>query len=145
MVWTVISSLCLFINAFILFTCEFFRSSRRGILATHWIIINWLISSNWESYFYKYDIHAPGMDLLLPMATFYMIVDHLVSPTTTEHLCQFSQCVFVFLLVGMDCFCLLLALKLHYEVLLVILSFMIFTGVLLLTATPIKLNMNVSL
>ena len=145
MVLRAVNFLSLSVTGIILLTCDFFQSSRRGILTAHWIIISFLTSCSWER-FKTNDIgEIPGSEILLPLSTMLLIFDHfLTSSTPSDCLCLLSRCLMVLLLCVMDAVCLILALELRYEISLVVLSLMIFTGVLLFSTTPLKLNMQVS-
>lgn len=145
MVLRAVTFFSFFVTGILFVTFDFFRSSRRGILTTHWIIVNFLMSCSWEK-FKNNDVgQIAGSEILLPLSTMSLIFDHfstLSSPS--EYLCPLSRCLMIALLCVMDAVCLILALELRYEISLVVLSLMIFTGVLLFSTTPLKLNMEVS-
>ena len=145
MVLRVVNWFSVFITGTLFLTCDFFRSSRRGILTTHWIIISFLTSCSWERFKNNDVFEIPGSEILLPLSTMLLVMDHfstLSSPS--DHLCPLSRCLMIILLCVMDAVCLILALELRYEISLVVLSLMVFAGVLLLSTTPLKLNMQVS-
>ena len=130
MVLRVAAAICLFVTLIIFAVCPFFRRTRRGILVTHWMIINWLNSTDWETF--KHVHEETSYFLLLPIATLMLAADQLFKqPLEDKLLCQWNFGLIILFLTAIDATIVILCFNFAYEAALTAMFVMIFVLIIM--------------
>uniref|UniRef100_A0A914Z4G6 Uncharacterized protein n=1 Tax=Panagrolaimus superbus TaxID=310955 RepID=A0A914Z4G6_9BILA len=131
MPWQIASFIGLFLTLIINTTCPYFRKSRRGILLSHWMVINWTLSNHWNSFIYA-SSQNPFI-LLLPISTLLLAVDQSFHHSNEDDLMNESNCYsFITVLMMLDAFILTLIRIFTFEMALITLGSMVFVFIGLL-------------